>query len=119
MSAVGRRGIPTTTELVQAVRDLLHDDVLEATSGALRFDVRVAANVLGIAARELELGEGCAAAHTARLHALGVESDAQLAAAIRDGQLDARRAELVAALRASTRERLAIDNPRYVEADEA
>lgn len=116
---MGRRGIPTTSELLDAVRGLLADDVLEATSGALRFEARVAANVLGIAARELELGEAWAAAHGERLRALGARSDAELADAIRDGRLDGRRAEVVAALRASTRERLAIENPRYVEAGDA
>jgi aminoglycoside phosphotransferase (APT) family kinase protein len=49
-------GRPTASELLDAVRGYLSDQVMPATSGQLAFHARVAANVLGIVARELELG---------------------------------------------------------------
>jgi aminoglycoside phosphotransferase (APT) family kinase protein len=49
-------GRPTVSELLDAVRGYLTDQVMPATSGQLAFHARVAANVLGIVARELELG---------------------------------------------------------------
>ena len=49
-------GRPTATELLAAVRGYLTDQVMPATEGQLAFHARVAANVLAIVARELELG---------------------------------------------------------------
>ena len=43
--------------LLDAVRGYLTDHVMPGTSGQLSFHARVAANVLAIVARELELGE--------------------------------------------------------------
>jgi hypothetical protein len=49
-------GRPTASELLDAVREFLTDQVMPATSGQLAFHARVAANVLAVVARELELG---------------------------------------------------------------
>lgn len=49
-------GRPTASELLEAVREFLTGQVMPASSGQLAFHTRVAANVLGIVARELELG---------------------------------------------------------------
>jgi aminoglycoside phosphotransferase (APT) family kinase protein len=49
-------GRPTASELLDAVRGFLTDQVMRETAGQLAFHARVAANVLGIVARELELG---------------------------------------------------------------
>lgn len=49
-------GRPTASELLEAVREFLTSQVMPGTSGQLAFHARVAANVLGIVARELELG---------------------------------------------------------------
>ncbi len=49
-------GRPTASELLDAVRGFLTHQVMPATAGQLAFHARVAANVLGIVARELELG---------------------------------------------------------------
>ena len=57
---------PTTGELLESVREWLEREVIPATDGRLRFHARVAANVLGIVERELELGPAQADAHTAR-----------------------------------------------------
>ncbi len=50
-------GRPTAAELLEAVSEFLTGQVMPATSGQLSFHARVAANVLGIVARELELGQ--------------------------------------------------------------
>jgi aminoglycoside phosphotransferase (APT) family kinase protein len=49
-------GRPTASELLDAVRQFLTQQVMPATGGQLAFHARVAANVLGIVAREVELG---------------------------------------------------------------
>lgn len=49
-------GRPTSSELLEAVREFLTAQVMPASTGQLAFHARVAANVLGIVARELELG---------------------------------------------------------------
>jgi hypothetical protein len=116
---MGARGIPTTEELLEAVREFLRDEVLPQTDGRLQFHARVAANVLGIVEREVALGPAYATAHAQRLAGLGVADDAELAAAIRDGRLDDRIGDVVAALRASTFEQLAIANPKYLDAADA
>jgi aminoglycoside phosphotransferase (APT) family kinase protein len=49
-------GRPTASELLDAVREFLTGQVMPATAGQVAYHARVAANVLGIVARELELG---------------------------------------------------------------
>jgi aminoglycoside phosphotransferase (APT) family kinase protein len=49
-------GRPTASELLDSVRGYLTEQVMPATTGQLAFHARVAANVLAIVARELELG---------------------------------------------------------------
>jgi len=51
-------GRPTASELLEAVMEFLTGSVMPATSGQLAFHARVAANALGIVARELELELG-------------------------------------------------------------
>jgi aminoglycoside phosphotransferase (APT) family kinase protein len=55
-------GRPTVSELLQAVQEYLTGSVLPGTSGQLAFHARVAANVLGVVARELEAGPPAAGA---------------------------------------------------------
>jgi hypothetical protein len=111
---------PTTVELVEAVREFLERDVMGAVDGRVAFHTRVAVNVLGVVERELRLGADHAAAEHARLVALlGHDGDRldlrrELAAAIRAGDLDHRRAEVVEALRATAADGLAVANPKYI-----
>jgi aminoglycoside phosphotransferase (APT) family kinase protein len=86
-------GRPTASELLAAVQEFLTDQVMAATSGQLAFHARVAANVVGIVARELELGPlpGQAAA---------------------DGEAGADSQAVADAVAA----RLAVANPRYFDA---
>jgi Domain of unknown function (DUF6285) len=105
---------PNATELLEAVREWIDREVVPGTEGRLRFHARVAANVLGIVERELELGPDQAAAHERRLAGLGVASDAELAAAIRRRDFDERADELRALLLETVLDKLAVANPRYV-----
>ena len=55
-SAPAPHGRPTAGELLEAVREFLTGQVMPASTGQLAFHTRVAANILGIVAREIELG---------------------------------------------------------------
>jgi hypothetical protein len=94
------RGIPTTEELVAAVRSFLTDEVMPATEGRLSFHARVAANVLAQVERELRTG------------AVDVAGDAELAAAIRDGSTSFD--DALPRVRASVVAKLRISNPRHL-----
>ena len=111
----GPHDVPTASELIEAVREWIERDVIESTEGRRRFHARVAANVLGIVERELELGPTQAEAHRHRLDQLGVASDAELAEAIRAGRLDHRADELRSLLRASVLDKLEVAHPGYLE----
>ncbi|WP_431913141.1 DUF6285 domain-containing protein [Nonomuraea jabiensis] len=106
--------VPTAAQLVAAVRDFLQSDVLPAVDGRVRFHTRVAINVLGMVEREIALGPSQADEHAARLAALGVADDAELAAAIREGRIEDDHA-LVSALEQAVRAKLAVANPAYPE----
>jgi uncharacterized protein DUF6285 len=105
--------VPDARELVEAVRDYLADDLGPRAHGRDRFMLRVAANALSIAAREIEAQPADAAAHRERLATLGVDSELALSEAIRDGTFDDRRHELSAVLWQTTLAKLAVANPRY------
>ena len=123
---------PTKLELLEAVRGFLERDLMPELEGVQRFHARVAANVLRIVSREIELEEpalrrqhrtlaellGEAVPEPARLAevARGVESlERELARRIRVGEADASpwRESVLEALAAAVRERLAISNPGY------
>lgn len=107
--------VPTAEQLLEAVREWLERDVMPAVDGRLRFHARVAVNVLAIVERELALGPAQAAAHRARLSALGVADEAELAARIRAGDLDDRLDEVKDLVWATVRDKLAVANPRYLD----
>ncbi len=123
---------PNALELIEAVRHFLERDAGPALQGVLRYHARVAANVLSIVARELQLGDGSRRRQYAELAqlldssqpapadpealalALG-ELEAELARRIRAGDADTGpwREDAVAALRRTLRERLAISDPGH------
>jgi aminoglycoside phosphotransferase (APT) family kinase protein len=107
-------GRPTAAELVAAVAEFLETDVRATTSGAVNFHALVAANALRIVEREL-LDESPDAPRAA-LAGLGYASEADLAAAIRAGELDGRQSDVLACLRALVGHRLAISHPGYGDA---
>ncbi len=108
--------MPSAAELVEAVREWLERDVLTGTEGRLQFHTRVAINVLAMVERELTMGPQQAADHEARLGALGVADDAELAARIRAGEMDDQAEAVRAAVWASVSDKLAVANPKYLSA---
>ncbi|MDG2026184.1 MAG: DUF6285 domain-containing protein [Acidimicrobiales bacterium] len=105
--------VPSAAELVTAVQRYLADDLGPRSEGRDRFLLRVAANALAIAAREIEVLPGDAVAHAAMLADFGVATEAELSAVIRSGGLDDRRSELATALWETTLAKLAVANPGY------
>jgi hypothetical protein len=106
---------PSSTELLEAVREWLDREVIPSTDGRLRFHARVASNVLAMVEREIDLGPAQAAAHEERLARLGVADDTELAAAIRGRRFDDRAVELRALLSEMVADKLAVANPGYVD----
>ena len=116
---------PSAAELLAAVREFLDKDVAPQVSGATQFHLRVAANVLAIVERELARKVPAEAAEVARLRTLvgahdGGDADLStlnrlLVDRIRAGAFDRPPGQrlLLAHLRATTTDKLAIDNPKY------
>jgi hypothetical protein len=123
---------PTYAELLDAVREFLEADVVPALDGTKKFHARVAANVVAIVARELALADRQREDEWRRLDALlgaaamPPERDAvarglrdrteTVCARIRAGEADDGpwRAAVVAHVRATVLEKLAIDNPKLL-----
>lgn len=111
---------PPVADLLEALRAFIETEIMPAVAEDLRFRCRVAVNVLATVTRELALGPAADAAERARLGALlGREAPLdelrrELAERIRDGRIDASRADVVEHLRHVLREALAINNPRWL-----
>ena len=106
-------GRPTAAELIAAVAEFLETDVRASTAGQVNFHARVAANALRMVERELladaEAADGVAGA----LARVGCVDEAQLAAAIRAGELDGGNDHVQSALRGLVGRRLAAAHPGY------
>jgi hypothetical protein len=124
---------PTAGELLEAVRRFLEEDVVPALDGPRKYHARVAANVVAIVAREIESEEAQLAAEWQRLGALlggdgaaepppggraalraGVRARTdELVARIRAGEADTGpwRAQLIAHLRRTVADKLAVARP--------
>ncbi len=111
---------PTATELIESVREFLHDKLLPAMTGHLAFEVRIAANLLAIALREREHGSRAAEAERGRLVMLlgrdgtSEELETELVRQIRAGELGPDDQALRTHLRMTVGDRLAIANPKYL-----
>jgi hypothetical protein len=112
-------GVPSGLELIYALRTFLEEDVMPGTEGRLNFMARVAGNVAAMVEREQVLGPIREAKQEARLLALGLGSDEELAAAVRRGEFDDRRREAIDLVLDDVLEKLGIWNPRYVEPEDA
>jgi aminoglycoside phosphotransferase (APT) family kinase protein len=110
-------GRPTATELVDAVRDHLVEKVAPQLEGSAGFHLKVAANALGIVARELREAPAMERALARRLAAVGVADEEALAAAIRDGRAQDQ-PEVAAAVRGIVVDRLRVANPRWLQGDD-
>jgi hypothetical protein len=110
---------PGAKELIASAAEHLAVNVRPALRGHGGFEALIAANLLAIALRELELGAELRAADERDLaELLGGKGpleqlEAQLAGEIREGAVDDRWTEVRATLRASARRRLRIANPEY------
>jgi hypothetical protein len=110
---------PSIRELVDAVREFLEKRAMPELKGHTAFHARVAANALGIVARELELGDAASSEERARLSALlghdGALADlnSELCRVIRDGKIALENPELLDHLEKSVRDKIAIDQPNY------
>ncbi len=114
---------PTPDELLELVARYLTDVAMPLLPPAAAFHARVAANVLQVVRRQVELAPRQDAAELARLAALGVTTDAPapdlpaanaaLARAIAEGRIESADPALLAHLWQSTFERLAVDQPGY------
>lgn len=111
---------PDPGQLVQAVAELLEQWLAEATPtgapGQMRFHLRVAAKTLRVVERQLALASDQERAHLERLRSVGAASDADLAAAIRSGELDDRYLEVAGVLREAVWDKVKVVNPGYVGA---
>lgn len=110
---------PSIRELVTAVRDFLETKAMPELNGHTAFHARVAANALSIVARQLEFYGHAAEEETKRLAALlghdGALEDLnrELCARIRAGEFTLETPGLAAHLEATTRDKVAIDQPNY------
>lgn len=104
---------PSAAELLDAVSDFLLSDVVPGTEGRLRFHARVAANVVAMVGRQMAIGSEQDNDHAERLGRLGLGTDAELADAIRAGNLDDRIDEVHAVVVAAVAAKLAVAHPGY------
>jgi hypothetical protein len=112
----GLYGRPTAAELIAAVADFLDHDVRRATGpdvAQVNFHARVAANVLRIVERELLDGPPTDVADA--LAALDYADEAELAMAIRAGDVDDRPDDVLTCLRTIVRRRLDVAHPGYAD----
>jgi hypothetical protein len=109
---------PHPPEILHAVADFLRQIVVPQTTGATAYQARIAAAALDLVRRQLEQA-GAQAAEQDRLRALLNQDGplptltAELARRLRDGMLDLSSPGVAAHLWAATRDKLAVDQPRY------
>jgi hypothetical protein len=127
---------PTYAELLEAVQQFLESDVVPALEGPKKFHARVAANVLAIVRREADSEEAQLRAEWDRLdrvlgaaEPLPAQRDAlrrrvrqrstELCERIRRGDADAGpwRAAVLAHVRQTVVDKLAVANPKYLGAE--
>ena len=110
---------PSMHELVEAVRQFLETKAMPELKGHTAFPARVAANALGIVARELERGAASSNAESRRLKALLnrdgslEELNRELCAQIRSGKLDIASTPLEKHLELTTFDKVSIDQQNY------
>ena len=106
-------------ELVKAVQSFLETRAMPELKGHTAFHARVAANALGIVARELELGPKAMATEISQLEALlghGGSLDSlnrELCSQIRDGRISIESENLQRHLEQTTLDKVGIDQPNY------
>jgi len=110
---------PSILELVRAVQAFIENRAMPELKGHTAFHARVAANALGIVARELEFGPKATATEKEQLVALlghdgSVEElNRELCARIRNEEIGIDSEALRQHLELSTLDKVAIDQPNY------
>ena len=105
---------PTASELLEALREWMENDLLPSLEGRLLFHTRVAMNSLDIVRREIDLGVEQRQTHEEVLISLGFSSDAELALAIRSGEFDSSLIELLRTLAPVVEDKVRVSNPKYL-----
>lgn len=107
---------PESVELLGVVADFLETKLAPTVANRRTHDaIREAASALRIVERELLANPTPETRHREALAGLGYSDEAELAAAIRSGDLDDRAEDVVACLHALTSLHLATTNPGYQE----
>lgn len=110
---------PSVLELVKAVQSFIETKAMPELKGHTAFHARVAANALGIVARELELGPKAGEREKAQLvrllgHDGSLEDlNRELCERIRGGKIDIESDALRQHLELTTLDKVAIDQPNY------
>ncbi len=112
---------PSAAELIDAVQRFLLETAAPALSGQAAFHAKVAANALGVVAREIALRTPADTAEAERLAAIigPGAATADLADAIRAGRVGLQTPGLLAHLRATALDQLRVDQPDYSGGREA
>jgi len=112
--------MPDAPTLLRAAIKYLEDELMPELSGYHRFKCRVTVNVLSTVKRELEQRTDFDEKEIGRLEALLghtgnlPELSAELAGTIRAGRLSPEDPQLRQHIRASLREALSVNNPRWI-----
>lgn len=110
---------PSMLELVEAVKSFIETKAMPELKGHTAFHARVAANALGIVARELQFGGTAADEEKARLvEIIGSDGTLEelnrvLCQEIRAGKIGLDTPGLAAHLETTTRAKVGIDQPTY------
>lgn len=107
---------PTAPELLEALAEYLYVELRPHVPAEQRFKTLVAANVCAVVAREIRAGEEPARADAELFGELLDRPDASgadLAKAIRRGELDSRIDSVAAALQGHVRRKLEVNRPGY------
>jgi Domain of unknown function (DUF6285) len=113
------RSIPDSATLLRSAVNYLEGELIPTLSGYHRFQTRVAANVLNIVRRELEMRESLESAERARLKELvghdgSVETlNSELCDLIRTDRIDLNDPSLRSHLKQSLADALSINNPKW------
>lgn len=111
--------MPRIDELLVSVRDFLREDVMSSTSGRTQFLARVAGNSLDIVLRDLVIGSTHRTNELTRLQQLFDSGESlsilrwRLVHALRENSISLENAALIAHLRTTVVNQVAIDQPKY------
>ena len=108
--------MPTAPELLEALAEYLYVELRPHVPAEQRFKTLVAANVCAVVAREIRAGDGSQREDSRLFEELlgrPQTSGAELAKAIRSGELDPKLDAVVQALQAHVRRKLEVNRPGY------